>query len=217
MPASPLTTIILDFGGVLGLPHDPARELTMAGLCKLTLGEFLSAYLLERRELDMGTLAAPEYWRRMLVRAGVQPAAELLTRLEREDTLAWTRVNQAVVRWAAELRSAGYRTAILSNMPRETVAYMRARQDFRWIRDFAAVFFSCEVGAAKPDRAIYTICLEKLGVAADKCLFLDDSLVNVEGALAAGLPSEVFRPSAEAGLDLQRRWALPIANLTGAL
>jgi putative hydrolase of the HAD superfamily len=213
MPASPVTTVILDFGGVLGLPHDPAREMIMARLCKLPLDEFLAAYHHDRRELDMGTLPTPEYWSRMLARGGVQPTPELLTRLETEDTLAWTRINHTVVNWAGELRRAGYRTAILSNMPRETVAYMRAHRDFQWINDFEATFFSCELGAAKPDRPIYSISLQKLSIPAAACLFLDDSLVNVEGARAAGLPSDVFRPWAESGLDLKRRWALPVASL----
>ncbi len=216
MPAAYVTTVILDFGGVLGLPHDPARELTMSRLCGLSLDEFLAAYLVDRRELDMGTMATPEYWRRMLARGGVQATPELLARLEREDTLAWTRINRTVVNWAAELRRLGYKTAILSNMPRETVAYMRAHPDYQWINDFEAAFFSCEVGAAKPDRSIYLICLEKLGIAAGACLFLDDSPVNVEGARAVGIPSDVLKPSAESGLYLKRRWALPVASLLEA-
>ena len=169
-----ITTIILDFGGVLGLPHDPEREITMASLCRLTLQDFLFAYQRDRHELDMGTLPTREYWRRMLAAGGVAPAAQLLERLEWEDTLAWTRINHAVVRWAAELRTAGYATAILSNMPRETVAYMRSRDDFQWMNDFEASIFSCEVGAAKPDPAIFRRCLQELATDPAECLFLDD-------------------------------------------
>jgi putative hydrolase of the HAD superfamily len=210
-------TIILDFGGVLGLPHDPAREITMASLCHLPLGEFLSAYQRDRRELDMGTLPTPEYWKRMLSVAGAAPTPKLLARLEQEDTLAWTRINHTVVQWAAELRAAGYVTAILSNMPRETVAYMRSHKDFRWLRDFAVSMFSCEEGAAKPDLPIYRQCIAKLGTVPASCLFLDDSPVNVAGARAAGIPAQVFSPSPAAALALARTWALPVENLLPGL
>ncbi len=205
-------TIIIDFGGVLGLPHDPARERTMAALCRLSLEDFLRAYQRDRRELDMGTLPTAEYWKRMLAVGGVRPTAELLGRLELEDTFAWTRINHTVVRWAAELRHAGYATAILSNMPRETVAYMRAHSDFEWMKDFSASVFSCEKGAAKPDAPIYRMCLQELGALPQECLFLDDSPVNVRGAQAAGLTAEVFRPSRRSAAELRQRWGLPVTT-----
>jgi FMN phosphatase YigB (HAD superfamily) len=81
------------------------------------------------------------------------------------------------------------------------------------MNDFAASIFSCEEGAAKPELPIFRLCLERLGVASAECLFLDDSRMNVEGARAAGIPSEEFRPCAEAGFKLKRRWALPVESL----
>ena len=161
----------------------------------------------------MATLPTPEYWRRMLAVGGVRPTPALLARLEQEDTLAWTRINHTVVRWAAELRHTGYATAILSNMPRETVAYMRAHPDFEWMKDFSASIFSCEKGAAKPDAPIYRLCLQQLGSPARDCLFLDDSPVNVQGARAAGLTAEVFRPSFQSAVELRQRWTLPVTTL----
>jgi FMN phosphatase YigB (HAD superfamily) len=65
---------------------------------------------------------------------------------------------------------------------------MRAHRDFQWINDFEAAFFSCEVGAAKPDRSIYLICLEKL-VSPLLVPLPDDSLRTLKGAGWAFLPT----------------------------
>lgn len=82
------------------------------------------------------------------------------------------------VRWA---RTRGVRTALLSN----AAGGSEAR---RGLGDCFDVFvFSGEVGVAKPDVAVYRLTADRLGVAVDECVFVDDSLRNVAGAVAAGM------------------------------
>jgi FMN phosphatase YigB (HAD superfamily) len=57
-------------------------------------------------------------------------------------------------------------------------------------RYFEHRFLSFELGAVKPDAAIYERVIERLPVPPDRVLFLDDVALNVEGARAAGLRSE---------------------------
>ena len=208
-----LTTIIFDYGGVLGLPLDPEREAAMMALTRLPPAEFYAAYRRDRIELDRGTLDTDEYWRRMLAAGGVEATAEVLARIEREDALGWSRVNQRVVDWSYELREAGYRTAILSNMPTEKLKYMHADGQFRWIRDFAVAVFSCEYLLVKPEPSIYRLCLKKLGASPGECLFLDDVPKNAEGARAVGISAIVFRSADEAAKELARDWGLPVRRL----
>ncbi len=59
-------------------------------------------------------------------------------------------------------------------------------------------FFSYELGAVKPDREIYDRAVAALGVPAGRVVFLDDNLVNVDGALAAGLVARRARGVTEA-------------------
>jgi putative hydrolase of the HAD superfamily len=133
--------------------------------------------------------------------------------LERDDALGWTRVNRTMVAWAAELRSSGYRTAILSNMPPEKLTFMRAEAGFSWIDDFDAVFFSCDFRLVKPEPAFYLLCLSTLGVTGGECLFLDDSAVNAEGARAVGIRALLFRTAREAAGMLDPAWGLPVRSL----
>jgi putative hydrolase of the HAD superfamily len=204
---------ILDFGGVLGLPQDPASVGTMASLCSLSVGEFLSAYQRDRLELDRGVLPTEEYWRRILESGGVAPSPALVARIEREDAMGWTRINQAVVDWGAELRKAGYRTAILSNMPSAKLAFMRASGSFAWIDEFQPAIFSCDHALVKPEPEIYRLCLEKLAIDPDRCLFLDDVQANVETARALGIHAHHFRSAAATAAELHGRWGMPVRSL----
>ena len=52
---------------------------------------------------------------------------------------------------------------------------------------FDVVLFSCEVGLRKPNPAIYELALERLGVAAEAALFLDDFAAMAEGARRVGM------------------------------
>jgi putative hydrolase of the HAD superfamily len=212
MPTA-IRAVILDFGGVLGLPQDPARVATMASLCGLSTETFLSLYRRDRLELDRGTLPTEEYWKRILEAGGGESGPDLAARIEREDALAWTRINGAVVRWGAELRMAGYRTAILSNMPSAKLSFMRASSSFRWIDDFQPAIFSCEHAMVKPEPEIYRLCLEKLAIAPEECLFLDDVPANVETARALGIHAHNFRSAAAAAAELERAWGVPVRSL----
>ncbi|WP_245975827.1 HAD-IA family hydrolase [Amycolatopsis palatopharyngis] len=78
-------------------------------------------------------------------------------------------------------RSVGIRTALLSNaasgrpVRRSLSAY------------FDEQVFSGEVGVAKPDREVFLLTADLLGVPADACVFVDDAARNVAGAVAAGM------------------------------
>lgn len=52
---------------------------------------------------------------------------------------------------------------------------------------FDAVVLSGEVGLRKPEPEIFLLSLERLGVAADQCVFIDDMVHNLEAAQVLGL------------------------------
>jgi putative hydrolase of the HAD superfamily len=59
------------------------------------------------------------------------------------------------------------------------------------------VINSARVGVAKPDRKIYEIAAAQSGVPADRCLFVDDRLENVEAAVELGMSGVHYRTSAD--------------------
>jgi len=84
----------------------------------------------------------------------------------------------------AAARRDGVRTAILSNDPGGPGAQR--------LRDLEGTFVdvvvvSGDVGTAKPDRRIYELTADRLGLAPGECVFVDDLIGNVRGAVAAGM------------------------------
>ena len=55
------------------------------------------------------------------------------------------------------------------------------------VRAFERVFVSSEIGHRKPDRSAFEFVAQTIGVPIGSILFFDDTLENVNGALAAGL------------------------------
>lgn len=85
---------------------------------------------------------------------------------------------------AAAARRDGVRTAILSNDPGGPGAQA--------LRDLEGVFVdvvvvSGDIGMAKPDRRIYEYTAKLLGLPPGDCIFVDDMVGNVRGAVAAGM------------------------------
>ncbi|MGM0361292.1 HAD family hydrolase [Streptomyces griseoaurantiacus] len=59
------------------------------------------------------------------------------------------------------------------------------------------VVSSARVGVAKPDPLIYEIAAARAGVAAHRCLFVDDREENVEAAVALGMTGVHYREPAD--------------------
>ena len=85
----------------------------------------------------------------------------------------------------AELRSRGVRLAIVSNWDCSLADWL---EPLGLLELVDAVVSSADVGAAKPDPAVFRSALDLLGVHAEDAVHVGDSLENdVEGARAAGV------------------------------
>ena len=62
---------------------------------------------------------------------------------------------------------------------------------------FKKSFLSFEMKALKPSEAFYKRVLEQIDCPVEDLLFIDDSQKNVDGALAAGLPSVYYDPATD--------------------
>ncbi len=65
------------------------------------------------------------------------------------------------------------------------------------VQAFDRVFVSSEIGHRKPGRSAFEFVAQSIGVPIESVLFFDDSLANVEGALAAGLEAVHVRGPAD--------------------
>jgi len=67
----------------------------------------------------------------------------------------------------------------------------RAREEAFFSR-FRDILVSGEEKLLKPDPAIYFRGLDRFGLRPSEALFIDDRAINVEGALAIGMPAHLF-------------------------
>lgn len=94
-----------------------------------------------------------------------------------------------VLALVAQVRAAGIRCGLATNQETGRARFMAVTLGYG--RVFDHLFFSCEVGCAKPSQEYFSAILETLGLPAGEVLFMDDRPVNVEAAEAAGLCAEL--------------------------
>ena len=198
-----MKAVVLDFGGpVLLTPFErlPALERSL-GLPPGTFGwrgPFDPAADPLWRSMQAGELSERAYWARRAAEVaavsdhdGVQA---LMARLfdGPEDELVRPQARVLV----AAARAAGLQTAVLTND-------LYDFHDQAWIErmgvlaEIGCVVDASRHGTRKPEPAAYRLVLDRLGVAADQAVLVDDQPANTAGAEAAGMAAvwfDVTRP-----------------------
>jgi putative hydrolase of the HAD superfamily len=203
-----IKAIISDFGGVLTTPllesflslQDEigvAPEHFGAALRALTeeSGEN-PLYAMERGEMTEEAFLAE-------LARGLEPVVDHEPHLHRfrELFIGGLKANPEMIDLMRELKGRGLRMAMLTNNVREWEETWRAMLPVDEI--FETVVDSAFVGCRKPEPRIYEITLERLGLPAEACLFIDDILVNCEGAQALGLNAVHFRDNEQAIAEIR--------------
>lgn len=96
---------------------------------------------------------------------------------------------EATARLIPELKMAGYRVIVLSNMSKEYIDFLRKKPVYR---HFDEEIISCEVGLVKPEREIYELLLTRYGLRPDETIFIDDRQENVDAAAELGITPFLF-------------------------
>ena len=190
MTSHPYSAVVFDFGGVLISPiTDRISEIavrhgvTMEQLLHVLMGPpDVSTEDHPWHRAERGEIAVEGF--QDLVEPWATEVGIVLAGDEFEIILDGVfRVHDDIVQRIVELRSEGITTALLTNSFKEFRAHIEKHVDFGI---FDLVIDSSEVGCRKPEPAIYELTTERLGVDADRILYLDDFLANVIGARNAG-------------------------------
>jgi len=190
MSHAPVTAVIFDYGKVLSMPPTQAQWDRLAGFFGATQDLFQKQYWGHRDAYDRDEFRAAGYWRAVAKDNGKDVTDAEVEQLIEWDNEQWTNLNPEMLELSRRLRAGGVRTAILSNMQAEMLAYMRRK--FGWLDEFEVQMYSCDVGMVKPVREIYLKCCAELGSRPENTLFLDDKMPNIQGALHAGLQALLF-------------------------
>jgi putative hydrolase of the HAD superfamily len=198
-----ITTVISDFGGVLTTPlvmsfaavQDktgiPFEELAKA-MARIQEQEGKHPLF----ELETGRISEPDF----LGKIGGALEPELGHRPElhrfREIYFDALHPNEPMIELMREAKTSGRRMGLLTNNVREWEPLWRSMLPVDEI--FETVVDSGFVGCRKPDREIYDLTLERMGVSAGECLFIDDTDVNCEAARELGMAAVHYRENDQA-------------------
>jgi putative hydrolase of the HAD superfamily len=106
--------------------------------------------------------------------------------------------NRPMIDFIRDLRARGVRAALLTNNVREWEPLWRSKLP-EIDELFELVVDSAFVGLRKPDPAIFTLTLDRLGgVDPGRCVFVDDLDVNCDTARALGMAAVRFETAAQA-------------------
>ena len=84
----------------------------------------------------------------------------------------------------AELKAAGYRLFVLSNMSKEYIEFLRKMDVFKY---FDGEIISCETALIKPEKEIYSLLLERYNLEPEQTMFIDDRKENTDAAAELGI------------------------------
>lgn len=182
-----LRAVIFDYGKVLSLPPTEEDWKALASATDLPVETLEHRYWEFRDGYDRKEVSAAEYWAKV---AGRELSENELTELISMDDAQWTRVNEDMLHLARQLKEAGVKIAILSNMQTDMLKVMRAK--FDWLGEFDVQMYSCENGLVKPESQAYLECARQLGVDPGQALFFDDKEKNIRGAEKTGMHALLF-------------------------
>jgi putative hydrolase of the HAD superfamily len=198
-----IEAVISDFGGVL---TTPLIQSFMAfqdetGISGETLGHAMQRIADADGEhplfeLERGRISEPAFLSRMAEE--LEPELGHRPEMHRFSEIYFRALepNEPMIELMREMEASGLRMALLTNNVREWEPLWRSMLPVDEI--FELVVDSAFVGCRKPEREIYEITLERLGLPAEHCLFVDDVEVNVEGARALGMTAVHFRDNEQA-------------------
>lgn len=201
-----IRSIVLDFGGVISKPQNSDFTEKVQGILGQVPSNFMEAYRKYRSDFDSGMSSGEEYWRTVLHHLGLQVSDATVEALIHEDMKSWTDINTEMVEFIASIRPQVANLSLISNMPNDFLMYLG--ENFHFLQYFDELVYSCEVGINKPDPRIYEFAIEKIGIPPDECLFVDDSLRNVEGARMIGMYAIHFRNFPQFQKELSKKYII---------
>lgn len=102
----------------------------------------------------------------------------ILASISRQETIVAT---AALIQ---DLKRAGYKLYVLSNMSREFIDFLRKQPVYS---NFDGEVVSCEEGVVKPMPSIYEILIKRYDLDVAQTMFIDDRIENVEVAKQFGI------------------------------
>lgn len=111
-------------------------------------------------------------------------------------------IDQEMYALIDELKRNKVRVGLLSNIDFRLADLLR---NAGYYTPFDPCVLTCDIGVEKPDLKAYTILIEKMALPADKIIFVDDRIENVEAAKKVGIDAIFFESPTQIRKELMQR------------
>lgn len=151
------------------------------------------------QEVDRGVWDQEKLMREFIK---LDPEIEAELRLAYDVICGMVTPRAYAIPWIKELKEKGYGVYYLSNFSDK--AYVDCADALEFIPYTDGGILSYRERMVKPEPEIYRLLLERYGLKAEECVFLDDLEVNVEAARKEGFAGIVFETKEQAEEELAR-------------
>ncbi len=194
-----IDTVIFDIGNVLmkfdffSMMHRHYEDQTV-------IDAVVDAYFTSGcwNQLDLGLADEEQFLQAAIDRAPAYEKEIRQTFDHVEETLI---PEDFAIPWIQELKKKGYRVLFLSNYSKPIMEKGPEALAFLPLMDGGV--FSCDVHLCKPDPEIYRTLKEKYELDFSTCVFLDDTLPNLEAANQQGLRTIHVKNHEQAAAELE--------------
>ncbi len=176
-----IKAIVFDLGGVFVNDCDPMIVediLSSFGVGPIEIKDALDSFWSKTMAGD----DIERYWQDFSVETGLtlpDDYKELVGR-EYDNNVV---VDKDMIGLVSKLKKNGYLVPALTNTNK---VHVKTNEKLGLYDSFDLVIKSNDVGLVKPDKRIFLLLLEKIGLKAEDCVFIDDRKHNVEAAINLG-------------------------------
>ena len=199
-----ISGVVFDFGGVMTTSTMPERVRRCVAELGIDWNSLETGFAKYRRLMDGGFMDINQMYDLIWADADISLSPEMRERILEEDYASFMEGyrNLETLAWMRALKASGRKVGILTNMPPSMAPrFRKVFADF--IAEADAMVISGEERMFKPQRRIYDLLAERIGLPAEELCFIDDVESNCDGARRAGWRAVRFEDNAQVERDFK--------------